>query len=210
MTWLWLALDPRTKLIPALTLGPRTQHTAHSLVHAVRPILAPECIPVITTDGLRLCFYAITAHFEHWIAGDRCRRWVVNPALLYRQLHKRYQRRRLARIKYRMRCGTRGSLHRTLRHLGWSGKLQTAFVERVNLSVRQSVAALTRRTWATAQTAAGLHQQIEWWRGYYHFVRPHLSLRHYGRACTPAMAASLTGHRWTAAEFLGYPCAQAG
>jgi transposase-like protein len=25
VTWLWLALDPRTKLIPALALGPRTQ-----------------------------------------------------------------------------------------------------------------------------------------------------------------------------------------
>jgi hypothetical protein len=31
VTWLWLALDPQTKLLPALALGPRTQHTAHSL-----------------------------------------------------------------------------------------------------------------------------------------------------------------------------------
>ena len=83
-------------------------------------------------------------------------------------------------------------------------------MERVNLTVRQSVAALTRRTWATAQTAAGLQRQLDWWRAYYHFVRPHLSLRHGGRARTPAMAAGLTTHRWTVAEFLGYPCAQSG
>jgi hypothetical protein len=109
-----------------------------------------------------------------------------------------------------MQCGTRVSLRSALRHLGWSGTLQTAFVERVNLTLRQSVAALTRRTWATAQTAAGLQRQVAWWQVYYHFIRPHLSLRQKARACTPAMAAGLTGHRWTAAEFLGYPCAEGG
>jgi IS1 family transposase len=187
VTWLWLALDPRTKLIPALVLGPRSQHTAHTLVHTLRAALAPGCTPVITTDGLRLYFYALTAHFGHWIAAGRRRRWMVDPALLYGQLHKRYQRRQLVRIKYQMSCGSRHALHTALRYLGWSGKLQTAFVERVNLTARQSVAALTRRTWATAQTAGGLHRQVEWWRAYYHFMRPHLSLRWQGRSCTPAM-----------------------
>jgi hypothetical protein len=165
---------------------------------------------VITTDGLRLYFYAITAHFGRWIDTRRRRRWQVHPALLYGQLHKRYQRRQLVRIKYQMQCGTRRTLRAALVRLGWSGKLQTAFVERVNLTVRQSVAALIRRTWATAQTAAGLERQVHWWRAYYHFVRPHLSLRQRTRGYTPAMAAGLTAHRWTAAEFLGYPCAEAG
>jgi IS1 family transposase len=210
VTWLWLALDPRTKLIPALALGPRTQQTAHTLVHTLRAALAPGCTPVITTDGLRLYFYAITAHFGHWVAAGRRRRWVVDPAVIFGQLHKRYRHRHLVRIRYQMHCGSRRALRTALRHLGWSGKRQTAFVERVNLTVRQSVAALTRRTWATAQTTTGLQLQLAWWRGYYHFVRPHLSLRHDGRARTSAMAASLTAHCWTAAEFLGYPCAETG
>jgi hypothetical protein len=165
---------------------------------------------VITTDGLRLYFYAITAHFGRWISIGRRRRWAVDPALLYGQLHKRYQRRRLVRIKYQMQCGTRRTLRAALLRLDWSGKLQTAFVERVNLTVRQSVATLTRRTWATAQTAGGLQHQMDWWRAYYHFIRPHLSLRHCGRSRTPVMAAGLTTHRWTAAEFLGYQCAEGG
>ena len=55
-----------------------------------------------------------------------------------------------------MQCGARRTLRRALRALGWSGKLQTAFVERLNLTARMSVAALTRRTWATAQTATGM------------------------------------------------------
>src|SRR5262249_20784455 len=64
-----------------------------------------------------------------------------------------------------------------LQGLGLSGRLTTAFVERVNLSVRQSVAALMRRSWSTLQDAPQLLLHLEWWRAYYHFVRPHESLR---------------------------------
>jgi IS1 family transposase len=38
--WLWLAIDPRTKLLPVLQLGPRTQHMAHQLIHSLRQMLA--------------------------------------------------------------------------------------------------------------------------------------------------------------------------
>ncbi len=209
VVWLWLALDPKTKLIPALALGARTQQTAHTLVHQLRDTLAGSCTPVITTDGLRLYFYVLTAHFGSWVTTGRRRRWQVDPRLLYGQLHKRYRQRRLVRIRYQMSCGSRRALQATLRRLGWSGRLQTAFVERLNLTVRQSVAALTRRTWATAQTAAGLQYQVEWWRAYDHFVHPHRSLRQHRGACTPAMAAGLTARRWTVADVLGYPCARA-
>jgi IS1 family transposase len=210
VTWLWLALDPATKLIPALTLGARTQQTAHSLVHALRAALAPGCVPLVTTDGLRHYYYALTAHFGHWVdTGRRCR-WQVDPRLGYGQVQKCYRQRRVVRVRRRVVCGRGGSVRAALRALGWSGLVQTAFVERLNLTARQSVAALTRRTWATAQTAAGLSAQLAWWRGYYHFVRPHLSLRQQGQACTPAMAAGLTAHRWTTVEFLSAPCTRAG
>jgi transposase-like protein len=43
--WVWVAFDLQTKLIPALCLGPRTQDLAHALVHAVKRILAPGCVP---------------------------------------------------------------------------------------------------------------------------------------------------------------------
>ena len=64
-----------------------------------------------------------------------------------------------------MRCGTRLALCDALMGLGLSGKLNTAFVERLNLTVRQSVAALIRRTWSTMQEAPQLLLHLEWWRG---------------------------------------------
>jgi transposase-like protein len=54
VVWLWLALDPVTKLIPVLHLGPRTQEAAHALIHELRRRLGPNCLSVFTSDALPL------------------------------------------------------------------------------------------------------------------------------------------------------------
>jgi transposase-like protein len=90
--WLWLAIDPRTKILPVLQLGSRTQHMAHLLIHSLRQLLAPGCIPLFTSDGLNLYFYALTAHFGHWRQvcrrGHNMRSWQVEPRLIYGQVKK--------------------------------------------------------------------------------------------------------------------------
>lgn len=222
--WLWLAIDPRTKILPVLSLGPRTQHMAHRVIHSLRQILAPGCLPLFTSDGLNLYFYALTAHFGHWLPvrrrGHIVRRWQVAAGLIYGQVKKCYQRRKLVRVTHVMRLGTLEDLAIALQDLGFSGRLNTAFIERVNLTVRHAVAALARRTWATAQQSPHLLANLEWWRAYYHFVRPHQSLRvrlvqprerggkllaQRYRERTPAMAAGRTHRRWTAREVLAHP-----
>ena len=90
--WLWLAIDPRTKILPVLGLGPRTQHLAHRLIHSLRQILAPGCLPLFTSDGLNLYFYALTAHFGQWVQvvyrGRKGRQWQVAAGLIYGQVKK--------------------------------------------------------------------------------------------------------------------------
>jgi len=215
--WLWLAIDPRTKILPVLQLGPRTQHMAHLLIHSLRQSLAPGCLPLFTSDGLNLYFYALTAHFGQWLQvvcrGCNRRRWQVAAGLIYGQAKKCYRRRRLVRVTHVMRLGAQTDLKVILQGLGFSGRLNTAFIERVNLTVRHGVAALARRTWGTSQQASQLLAHLEWWRAYYHFVRPHESLRvalvqprerggnrlaQRYRQRTPAMAAGRTHRRWTA------------
>jgi Integrase core domain len=124
-----------------------------------------------------------------------------------------------------MRLGTEEALKAGLQGMGFSGRLNTAFIERVNLTVRHGVAALARRTWATAQQSPQLLAHLEWWRAYYHCVRPHQALqvrlgqpRERGgkrlaqryRHRTPAMAADRTNRRWTAQEVLSYPLPAVG
>jgi transposase-like protein len=90
--WLWLVIDPHTKILPVLQLGPRTQHMAHRVIHSLRQRLAPGCIPLFTSDGLNLYFYALTAHFGQWLTfccrGHHVRRWQVAPRLIYGQVKK--------------------------------------------------------------------------------------------------------------------------
>jgi IS1 family transposase len=221
--WLWVALDPLTKCIPVIQLGPRTHQMAHLLIHRLREHLAPGCLPLFTSDGLTAYFYALTAHFGQWVkgAGRRSRKpqWQVEAGLLYGQVKKSYRRRKLVRVKHVIRLGTESAFREALQALGFSGRVNTAFIERVNLTIRRGVAALARRTWATALQAPHLEAHLHWWLAYYHFVRPHGSLRvvvqgqagqpspgrpRY-RQRTPAMAAGRTTHRWTTGHLLSCP-----
>jgi IS1 family transposase/transposase-like protein len=222
--WLWLAIDPCTKILPVLHLGSRTQHSAHLFIHSLRQMLVPACLPLFTSDGLNLYFYALTAHFGQWLQvghrGRKALRWQVAPELIYGQVKKSYRRRKLVRVTHVMRLGTEAALKASLQGMGFSGRLNTAFIERVNLTIRHGIAALARRTWATAQQTPQLLAHLEWWRAYYHFVRPHASLRvalvqprerggkllaQRYRHRTPAMAAGRTHRRWTAREVLSRP-----
>jgi transposase InsO family protein len=129
---------------------------------------------------------------------------VAGASLVYGQVKKSYRQRKLVRVTHGMRLWAQADLKVALQGMGFSGRLNTAFIERVNLTVHHGVAALARRTWTTVQQAPQLLAHLEWWRTYYHFVRPHTSLRvalvqprerggklvaHHYRQRTPAMAA---------------------
>jgi hypothetical protein len=100
---------------------------------------------------------------------------------------------------------------------GW--RINTAFIERVNLSIRQHVAAVGRRVTTLCQGDAGLRQQLAFYHVYYNFCLPHAGRRRplpqplltHGtgsartwRPCTPAMAAGLTDHVWPLRAVLLY------
>jgi len=84
----------------------------------------------------------LAAHFGHWRQvcrrGRNVRRWQVEAGLTYGQVKKCYRRRKLVRVMHVMRLGTEDALKVTLQKLGFSGRLNTAFIERVNLTVRNA------------------------------------------------------------------------
>jgi len=222
VVWVWAVVEASSKLVPVLKLGPRTMDLAYSVVHDLFQILQPGCIPIFTSDGLKLYFYALTAHFGRWQLPEGTRKpfWEIPSAFLYAQLKKIHRQRRLVRVERRMLCGELEYLKDGLQALGFSGKINTAFIERLNLTLRQGVSFLARRTWGMAQSTPELEVSLEWWRAYYHYARYHESLRvklsqpqarkgkqtprRYRRR-TPAMAAGFTPHRWTVFELLSFP-----
>jgi hypothetical protein len=45
--WLWLAIDPTTKILPVMHLGLRTQSAAHTVIHSLRRLLAAFLPPAL-------------------------------------------------------------------------------------------------------------------------------------------------------------------
>jgi hypothetical protein len=51
--------------------------------------------------------------------------------------------------------------------LGFTVSINTAFAERINLTLRQGLAAVTPRSWAIAQLAPELEAHLAWWRTFF-------------------------------------------
>jgi hypothetical protein len=139
------------------------------------------------------------------------------PQLLSAQVIKTVRRWRLVRVRHRIVFGTREAIQQVLAAHGW--QINTAFIERLNLTIRQHVAAVGRRVATLCKGEDGVRQQLALYQVYDNFCLPHASLRQpllqaeptHGTGSakrwqpwTPAMAAGLTDHVWTLREVLMY------
>ena len=168
---------------------------------------------------------ALLTHFGRWIHPPHRQdkgpvpkpRWMPLPGLLYAQVVKQYRRKRIVGVKHRVVFGTRETVNQVLAACGW--KINTSFRERLNLDIRQRVAAVGRRVNTLCQGEDGVQHQLVLFQMYHNFVLPHASLRQplpvpeptHGsgsakvwRPWTAAMAAGLTDHVWSLKEVLLY------
>jgi hypothetical protein len=137
------------------------------------------------------------------------------PELLYAQVVKTVPRRRLVRVRHRVVFGTLEAVEQVRSACDW--QINTAFVERLNLDIRQRVAAVGRRVTTLCKGEDGVRHQLVLFQAYHNFCLPHASLRvplaapvlttgtssaKMWRPCAPAMAAGLTDHIWTLREML--------
>jgi hypothetical protein len=93
-----------------------------------------------------------------------------------------------------------GRLKQALRNSEDSVKLNTSFVERLNLTIRQGCSYLGRRTICQARWKERLEDHLELLRCHYNFVRPHRALKFGREVRTPAQQAGLTNRRLTLRE----------
>jgi IS1 family transposase len=222
--WLWVALDPVTKLLLALDLGDRTLEMAQHLVHDLIQILAPGCVPLFLTDGFKECTTAVLTHSGSWVRPPRRQAQGAMPTPPGCRCPNCSMRRWSSPIDVDIwsasATGVFGTLDRITPRLaahGW--QINTAFIERVNLTIRQHVAAVGRPVITLCKQQAGIRQQPALYDVYYNFGLPHASLRQtllqpeptHGsgstkrwRPRTPAIAAGLSGHMWTLREVLLY------
>src|SRR6266446_8584882 len=196
---------------------------AQWVLHQVVQVLAPGCVPLFLTDGFKEYATALLTHCGQWVQPPRRQdqgphpkpRWMPLPELRYAQGIKTTRRRRLVRVRHRVVFGTLEAVQQVLAACGWH--INTAFVERLSLSLRQHVAAIGRRVSTLCKGEDGMQQQRVLFQAYHNFCLPHASLRvplaaplptngtgsaKQWQPRTPAMAAGLTDHVWTLREVL--------
>jgi hypothetical protein len=96
-SWVWTAMDPKSKLLVVVDVGTRTLAMAQRILHQLVQVLAPDCVPLFLTDGFNAYKTALLAHFGYWMQPERRRdkgplpkpRWMPLPALLYALYHGR-------------------------------------------------------------------------------------------------------------------------
>jgi hypothetical protein len=184
-------------------------------------------IPFFTSDQLAAYPTALLHTYGKWVQpqrqGTRGKhpqpRRVVPDTLRYAQVVKQRENGRVVEVGYRIVYGQAQEIEQYLKRSPVSQTINTSFVERDNLTLRQSNRRLTRKTNGFSKEISGLEKQLWLSLAYYHFVLPHHSLRtplaepiptrgtgseKRWQAVTPAIAAGITDHVWSTSELLSY------
>ena len=224
--WVWIAFAPVWRLVLAFVAGQRTQASANLLLERVAHVTT-AALPFFTSDQLAEYRTALLHVYGQWQQpqrnGDRGRypqpRRVAPPDLLYAQVVKQRERGEVVAVTTKVVFGAAAAIEARLAALPTSMTVNTSFVERENLTLRQHNRRLTRKTNGFSKELSWLEKQLWLSLAYYHLALPHESLRQAlevpeptrGRGSprrwqpmTPAMAAGITDHVWTTTELLSY------
>ena len=157
-------------------MGPRTLDTAKEVVAATKVRVAG--IPAFFSDGFTCYLAALIAAFHVVITfactGKRGRprlpRCEPHPALVYGELVKQKKQGKLQTLSTHVVLGAE-----RLTSLGLTSS--TALVERVNLTLRQALAPLARKTPSFCRDCERLRQRVVFFQAFSNVARAHMHLR---------------------------------
>jgi IS1 family transposase len=177
-TWIFTSIEVCSRLWISTVVGRRSYQNTSALLNdtVARGRLVGR--PLITTDGFK--FYASVV------------RKLFGVACVYAQVIKTLRKDRVVRVDVHPVIGTPRKIDEALEHSEDSRRINTAYIERLNLTLRRSVAYLARRSPGHARSTKRLSHQLDLLRYYYNFCRRHMSLRFGSETRTPAMQAGLS------------------
>ena len=179
--WIFAAIDVATRLWPSAVVGRRSYRNTQALFKDLLARMRELSFPLIVTDG-----------FEYY---EKVVQRLFGICCIYAQVLKTRRNDRVVRVERRHAIGARWRLEEALLESEDSSTLNTSFIERLNLTIRQGTAYLTRRSACHARSRQRLEDQIELFRFHYNFGRPHRALKFGSETRTPAMQAGLTNQR---------------
>lgn len=177
-----------------------------------------ETKPLFTSDELPHYQAALMEQFSHLEdqpkTGKRGRpkkpKVVIDPELQYATVHKTRENGKVVKVQRNIIFGDPETIEQTLQASKASNAINTSFIERSNLTLRNHNRKLSRKTLCFAKQKQALEAQTNIVITYYNFSLPHrgLTLRDsIGKRIkrTPAMAAKLIDRIWPMGEILAYP-----
>lgn len=217
-SWIWIAFDAENKIVLASVVGKRTIPHAIALLEEVKRVTA--CMPeLFSSDQLDQYAKALLQVYGTWVQPPRKPgpgrppnpRLVPPEDLLYVQVVKHYQRRRVVSVGRKVVFGDPERVQQVLATSPASRTINTSYVERNNGTIRHMDARCARKTLCFSKCKDNHERQLGLTLAYYHMCRPHKSLtRRCGQPTTPFMAAGLTDHVWTMGDLLRFkvetPC----
>ena len=220
--WDHVSFDAEHRLVLGVLCGKRSGGRVVQLVRRTHAQLGGRVPRLFATDAFPPYATAIELSFGNPVRprpSGQGKRRPPDPAppegLCYATVRKaRDARGRVAGVRERVVLGTAASLAKALRGSRVSRAVNTSFLERHNATDRHRNARKRRRTYCFSEDWA-VHEAVGHFTLYsYNFCCPVRTLRTRVRGApggrhwmprTPAMAAGLTDHVWTLAEWLGHP-----
>ncbi len=216
IAWMGLAMMVSTRLWLAGTVSlTRDKGLADALMQQVRRSAQTLRPLLVLTDGWAAYPSSIRRAFREKVkklAGVGRASLEVWPHLHIGTVIKRTEKKRVVEITRKMAHGLLDQAEKLLQLSGGGNVLNTAFIERLNGTIRERLASLTRKCRHAASCLQALHTGMYLIGCTYNFCVTHHELRkakHWGMACTPAMASGLTDHIWSVCELLSYKVAPA-
>jgi transposase-like protein/IS1 family transposase len=190
--WIFAAIEVWSRLWPSTVVGRRSYGSTVNLFRDISSRSNLERVPLIATDGF--AFYPKTI------------RRVFGPACPYGRVVKTRRNDRVIKVERRTVIGASWRFEQALRDSEDSSKLNTSFIERLNLTIRQGSAYLCRRTICHARWKERLEDHLELFRCYYSLIRPHRALKFGPEIRTAAVQAGLVCKRLSFREvFMAVP-----
>lgn len=217
IAWMGLAMMVSTRLwLAGVVSQTRDSTLADHLVQHVRRCCQNVCDLLICTDGWSAYPNSIRRAFREKVkrtAGRGRSCLELWPGLHIGTVIKHTVKSRLTEVLRQM---THGSLEHAQKLLGRSKggtMLNTSFIERLNGTMRERLAALTRKCRHASSRLQAFHTGMYLIGCTYNFCWSHHELSKsvekggFGMPYTPAMASGLTDHIWSVFELLSYKVA---
>ena len=207
VVWMALAIMVTTRVwLAGEVSAPRDMPLIRRLIERVRACALHRPL-LFCTDGLCSSIRAMRETLRDPVHTGEQGRPRLRPwrNLCMAQVVKRSVQRRVVDVERRLVDGTPARVEMLRRRSQGDGVINTASIERLNATLRERLASLTRRGRALARRSVTLQHGMSLIGTVYNFCPPQASLAAVGERTTPAMAAGLTDHVWTVRELLAFP-----